>query len=261
MGMQAKKRWVHRYRDGTVEHTQDYLTPEEPLEIRLGEVPIAVVMRTPGEDEDLIRGFLLTEAILLSPEELVGLDRLDENRWTTRLGVEVDPEQFRRSMFASSSCGVCGKASIDTVRIAARPLPEGPMLSSRTITKVMSNLAQAQPRFTSTGGLHAAGLFNTAGAPLVVREDVGRHNAVDKTIGAIASTQWPLGETILGVSGRLSFEITQKAAVAGIPIIAGISAASSLAAELAQELGITLIGFARQNTHVIYTHPERIIGS
>lgn len=247
-----------RLRDGAAERTDDLVATEAPLEIRLSGTAIAVVMRTPGSDPDLIRGFLLTEGILLSPDEMGSLERLDDHRWDVRPTVPIDPERFRRDMFASSSCGVCGKASIDAVRVAARPLPEAPKLDLSSIDRVMRSLADRQPAFAATGGLHAAGLFTADADALAIREDVGRHNAVDKAIGAVAPRRWPVGPSILAVSGRLSFEITQKAAVAGIPVLAGISAASSLAVDLATEVGLTLIGFARDRSMVVYADAGRV---
>ena len=173
-------------------------------------------------------------------------------------GVSVDPEQFRRNTFTTSSCGVCGKASIDAVLIASRPLPPGPRLSYSTLLKLPDRLRQAQTTFDVTGGLHGAGLFDADGELLTVAEDVGRHNATDKAIGALARDRWPLGEVILMVSGRVSFEITQKAAVAGISVVAGVSAASSLAVELATDLGMTLVGFVRDQGLVIYSGRDRL---
>ncbi len=256
--METTGRQVIRLRGGDAERLVDQVAVEEPLEIRLGGVPIAVVMRTPGADPDLIRGFVLTEGILLSPDEIADVAELDPHRWNVEPTVPIDAERFRRTMFASSSCGVCGKASIDAVRVAARSLPAGPVVDTGLVDRVMERLARAQPAFAATGGLHAAGVFSPEGEPLVVREDVGRHNAVDKAIGAVAVHRWPVGASILAVSGRLSFEITQKAAVAGIPVVAGISAPSSLAVDLARDLGMTLVGFARQGSMVVYAGEGRL---
>ncbi len=239
----------------------DSLADERPLEFRLGGVPIAVIMRTPGDEEALARGFALTEGILLHPEELASVafvgegDRLE---LVLAAGVHVDPERFRRNAYTTSSCGVCGKASIDSVLIAARPLPTGPRITPDDVSALAPRLRADQSGFDATGGLHAAGIFDPDGELLVIAEDVGRHNAVDKAIGLLASTRWPLGEVILQVSGRISFEVAQKAAVAGIPIVAGVSAASSLAAELAEETGLTLIGFTREGGFVVYAGSNRI---
>ncbi|MSR06121.1 MAG: formate--tetrahydrofolate ligase [Gemmatimonadetes bacterium] len=191
---------------------------EEPLEIRVGDVPIAVTMRTPGDAADLVRGFLLTEGMILSPAELAGFetsDRPGESRITVRLaaGIEIDPHRFQRNLFVSSSCGVCGKATIDNVKLfARRPAPFS--MSPATLGGLTGLLRPHQPAFDETGGLHAAGIFSPQGDLIAVHEDVGRHNAVDKAIGAAALNAWPLPAAVLVVSGRQSFEIVQKAAMA-----------------------------------------------
>jgi FdhD protein len=234
------------------------------VEFRLGGVPIAVLMRTPGRDLDLARGFLLTEGIVLSPEEVASIDRLagSENgdRYDVALadGVTVDAEQFRRNVYTSSSCGVCGKASIDAVLVACRMPPTGPIVAPEFLTSLPNRLRESQDQFTMTGSLHAAALFGADGGLLDIAEDVGRHNAVDKVIGAVSATTWPVGEVVLMVSGRVSFEITQKAAVAGIPFVAGVSGASSLAAELGQQTGVTVCGFVRGESFNVYSGRERI---
>ena len=231
------------------------------MEIRLNQVPLAVLMRTPGNEEDLILGFAITEGMVLGPAEVAGVhSEGDGDRFSLVLadGVVIDPEQFRRNTYTTSSCGVCGKASIDAVRIASPPLPSGPILSTELVLSLPDRLAAAQPTFAATGGLHAAAIFDHEGGLLAAAEDVGRHNATDKAIGSLARSRWPLGEVILMVSGRISFEITQKAAVAGIPVVAGISAASSLAVELAGDLGMTLIGFVRGDGMVAYADTARL---
>ena len=231
------------------------------MEIRLGKVPLAVLMRTPGNEEDLILGFAITEGIVLGPQEVAGVEgEGDGDRFRLILadGVVIDPEQFRRNTYTTSSCGVCGKASIDAVRIASPPLGDGPIVPVGLILSLPDRLAEAQPAFSATGGLHAAAIFDQNGVLLAAAEDVGRHNATDKAIGSLARSRWPLGEVILMVSGRISFEITQKAAVAGISIVAGISAASSLAVELAGDLGMTVIGFVRGDGLVAYTGEARL---
>lgn len=242
---------------------EDELAEEAPVEIRLDGVPLAVLMRTPGADQVLARGFALTEGIVISPEELAAVEPVGEgDRWELRLadGVHVDAERFRRSAYVSSSCGVCGKASIDAVRVAGRHPPPGPVITVDMPARWMSALEQVQPGFDRTGGLHAAAVCRADGEVLASAEDVGRHNAVDKAIGDLVGRRWPLGEVVLVVSGRVSFEITQKAAVAGIPVVCGVSAASSLAAQLAGELGLTLIGFSRGDRFVVYAGPERLSG-
>lgn len=239
----------------------DHVVIEAPMEIRLGKVPLAVLMRTPGNEEDLILGFAITEGIVIGPSEVAGVrGEGDGDRFSLLLadGVVIDPEQFRRNTYTTSSCGVCGKASIDAVRIASPPLGKGPMASIDLVLSLPDRLEAAQPAFAATGGLHAAAIFDREGVLLATAEDVGRHNATDKAIGSLARSRWPLGDVILMVSGRISFEITQKAAVAGISMVAGISAASSLAVELAGDLGMTLIGFVRGSGLVVYAGESRL---
>ncbi len=247
--------------DGTsASRRDDVLAEEAPVEIRLLDVPLAVLMRTPGDDVALARGFALTEGIVLSPGEISSVDPIgDGDRYEIFLaeGVRVDPERFRRSAYVSSSCGVCGKASIDAVRVAARWPPPGPTLTASLPRLWIRALSDVQPGFDLTGGLHAAVVCTPEGMVLAAAEDVGRHNAVDKAIGKLTAKYWPLGEVVLVVSGRVSFEIVQKAAVAGIPVVAGVSAASSLAADLATELGLTLIGFTRDSRFVVYAGAHR----
>lgn len=237
----------------------DTLAVEDPLEIRLGDVPLAVVMRTPGDDDDLVRGFFLTEGILLEPAEIHAIDRIDESRLSVRLadGIDVDASQFQRNMFASSSCGVCGKASIEQVRLFGRPV-ERWTIEKRVAASLTARLRQHQPTFDATGGLHAAGLFDLGGRLIAAREDVGRHNAVDKVIGAATQLHWPLPPCVLVVSGRQSFEVVQKAALAGIGGLIGVSAPSSLAVELARETGMLLIGFSRGERFNVYAGEDRL---
>lgn len=253
--MRSTERDIVRFRDGMPQRARDHLVMEEPLELRLGKTPIAVVMRTPDDDADLVLGFTLTEGILLSPDELAGVTEVGENRIRLDLadGVHVDPEQFRRNLYTTSSCGVCGKASIDAVRIATPQPIESTIVSAAVLSQMAGRLTLEQPTFSATGGLHAAGLFDLDGTLRAVREDVGRHNAVDKVIGAAARVAWPIRDTVLFVSGRVSFEIVQKAAVVGISCVAGISAASSLAVDLARELGMTVVGFVRETSFNLYT--------
>ncbi len=256
----STSRPVRRIVAGVTSDTTDLVAVEEPLEIRLGDVPIAVLMRTPGHDADLIRGFAITEAIVLGVHELAEPLDLGEGRWELMLaeGVVVDPEQFRRNLFSSSSCGVCGKASIDAVLIAAATLPNGPVVDVDILNRLSAQMRDHQSGFEATGSLHAAALFSPAGQLLTLREDIGRHNAVDKVVGVAAVEGLDLASSILFVSGRVSFEITQKAAVAGIPIVGGVSAASSLAIDLAGQLGLTLAGFVRDGSLVVYAGSERL---
>lgn len=242
----------------------DALVVEQPVEFRLSGVPVAVLMRTPGDDESLARGFALSESIVLDPTEFVGIERAgtttDDDRWdiVLRPGVHVDPEQFRRNTYTSSSCGVCGKASIDAVRIAARPLPPGPVLYRRTISEMPQTMRKVQSEFDVTGGIHAAAAFTPDGELVAVLEDIGRHNAVDKLIGRLARDHWPLHSFVMMVSGRVSFEIVQKCGVVGVPMVCAVSAASSLAAELGEELGMTVIGFVRDGSFNVYCGAGRV---
>ena len=240
------------------------MTTEGPVEFRIAGVPVAVLMRTPGRDVDLANGFLITEGIIVGPHEVSSVDQRSESENGDRYdvvlaeGVAIDPEQFRRNVYASSSCGVCGKASIDAVLVACRVPPPGPVVTPEFVTSLPERMRAAQDQFAMTGSLHAAALFDAEGNLLEVAEDVGRHNAVDKVVGAVAARSWPIGEVILMVSGRISFEITQKAAVAGIPFVAGVSGASSLAADLGDQTGTTVCGFVRGDSFNVYSAPHRI---
>ncbi len=247
-------------RDGDDEQrVTDMVAAEEPLEIRLGDRPLAVVMRTPGDDDDLVTGFLLTEGILLEPAEIRGIERLDDSRVSVVLadGVDVDPARFQRNLFVSSSCGVCGKASIEAVQLLARPIPAA-RFTRALVADLTTRLRTHQPTFDATGGLHAAGIIDQDGNTLGVREDVGRHNAADKVIGHVAALHWPLPPSLLVVSGRQSFEIVQKAAVTGITGVVGVSAPSSLAVELAEAQGMLLVGFARGSGFNVYAGEDRL---
>lgn len=259
------RRPIIRYSTSGATPTDDFLVAESPVEFRLGGVPIAVLMRTPGHDEVLALGFALSESIVLHPTEFVGVERVasddHDDRWDIVLadGVKVDPEQFRRNLYTTSSCGLCGKASIDAVRIAARVVEPGPELDEQMIITFPGRMLEAQTEFDVTGGIHAAAAFTASGDLLGVCEDIGRHNAVDKLIGVLARDRWPLSGIVLTVSGRVSFEIVQKAAVVGIPVVCGVSAASSLAAELGEEMGMTIIGFLRDGGFNVYAGAERLV--
>jgi FdhD protein len=260
--MEITRRQVTRHEAGRTATEDDLLVTEAPLEVRLDGTPIAVIMRTPGDDAELVLGFSITEGIVNGPDEVDSIDPVpqdpDDNRWELKPKQPLDPGQFQRNFYATSSCGVCGKASIDAVRISGRTPPEGPTVSPDVMLALPEAMRGVQTAFDSTGGLHAAGLFEPNGELIALREDIGRHNAVDKVIGAVAQDRWPLGELLLMVSGRVSFEITQKAAVAGIPLIAAVSAASSLAVELADEMGMTVIGFLRDDGFNVYAGGRRI---
>lgn len=240
----------------------DDLVVEEPMEIRLDGTSLAVVMRTPGDDADLALGFAITEGIVTTPERIAGVTELGEGRvdLVTSEGVTIDPARFQRNFYSTSSCGVCGKASIDAIRVTGAVPPSGPVVSAETILALPGRLLEGQAAFHSTGGLHAAAAFDPDGEIVAIREDVGRHNAVDKVVGHLAQESWPLPSLGLMVSGRVSFEITQKAAVAGISLICGVSAASSLAVDLASEFSMTVIGFLRDEGFTVYTGEERVSG-
>jgi FdhD protein len=260
----TEQRRVLKIGPDTERSVDDHLAAEAPLEIRLGNTPLAVLMRTPGHESELVLGFSITEGIVLRPDEIAGVHAVpgDEegNRWALQLadGVIVDPEQFRRNLYTTSSCGVCGKASIDAVRIASPPLPDGPVVDRGIILGLPKRMQEAQQSFALTGGLHAAAAFTPAGRLMALREDIGRHNAVDKLVGVLAAETWPIPEVVLVVSGRISFEMVQKAAVAGISFVCGVSAASSLAVDLAQELGVTVVGFLKSDGFNVYSGEQRV---
>jgi FdhD protein len=250
----------------------DTVAAEEPLEIRLGGRPLAVTMRTPGHDFDLVHGFLQTEGVIAGLEDVAGLrycEGVDDEGRNTYNVIDVDladgvtpPETaLDRNFYTSSSCGVCGKASIDAIRTRSRydVASDGLRLPLATLLALPDRLRAAQQVFDKTGGLHAAGLFTADGELVALREDVGRHNAVDKVIGdAVRAGRLPLAGHVLMVSGRASFELTQKAAMAGVPVLAAVSAPSSLAVELAADAGVTLVGFLRGDGCNVYTCTERI---
>jgi FdhD protein len=250
---------------------EDDVAHEEPLEIQLGGAPLAVVMRTPGHDEELALGLVLTERIVASPGDVISVRHCslasdpesDGNviRVALRRGVKVDLRAVRRNLYASSSCGLCGKVTIENALRQAAPLDDPSAFPVEFFYPLPQRLRQAQSTFTRTGGLHAAGLFDDQGRLLVAREDVGRHNAVDKVVGwAARAGRLPLAAHVLAVSGRISFEIAQKALAARIPVVAAVSAPSSLAIELAAEAGMTLVGFLRQRRLNVYGVRQRVRG-
>lgn len=252
-------RGVVRYHE-TVEQVSDALVVEEPMEIRLEGVPLAVVMRTPGQDAALALGFAITEGVVTGPQDVSAVRDLGEGRYELVLadGVSVDPARFQRNFYTTSSCGVCGKASIDAIRVTGSYPPPGPTIDREVIMALPGQLYEHQVAFHRTGGLHAAAGFLADGSILGVCEDVGRHNSVDKLVGRLARESWPLSPMGLMISGRLSFEIVQKAAVAGMSLVCGVSAASSLGVELAEEFGMTLIGFLRDDGFTVYTDNGRL---
>ncbi|WP_053225778.1 formate dehydrogenase accessory sulfurtransferase FdhD [Solirubrobacter soli] len=241
----------------TVEYDgiSDEVAIEEPLEIRVDGAPLAVTMRTPGHDEELALGFLYGEALITRVHAAGLTDDFANNTIEVEGPLARDPSA--RSFYTTSSCGVCGKGALEEVAVHAPRLPEGPAIDRALLADLPERLRQ--PGFARTGGLHATGLFTTAGELLLVREDVGRHNAMDKVIGrALRDGLLPLHDLVLCVSGRLSFELVQKAVVAGAPILVGVGAPTSLAIELAADRGLTLAGFARKGYTNVYTNPQRV---
>ena len=238
------------------EEAADRVAIEEPLEIRIGGEPVVVTMRTPGHDEELALGFCLTEG--LAPVAA----RVPADLAANTIEVEAtgfDPERLHRHFYTSSSCGVCGKGSIEAVRVAAERVESRLEVAEAVVASLPGRLLGSQRAFAATGGLHATGLFSPQGELLCVREDVGRHNAMDKVVGwAFLAGLLPLAEQVLCVSGRLSFELVQKAAVAGCPVVVAVGAPSSLAVELAADRGLTLCGFVREGRVTVYTEPWRI---
>ncbi|MCD2198038.1 formate dehydrogenase accessory sulfurtransferase FdhD [Actinomycetospora endophytica] len=274
MGRVTVRRPVVRVREQGVNRRPDALAAEEPLEIRVDGRSLAVTMRTPGHDVELAHGFLLTEGVITSPAD-IGTARYcdsvdDSGRNTYNVldvalapGVAPPDDSVERRFYTTSSCGVCGKASLDAVRTKTVYPPEKDdvELSAEVLFGLPDALRAAQKVFDSTGGLHGAGLFTADGALLVAREDVGRHNAVDKVIGhALLAGRVPAAGTVLMVSGRASFELTQKAVMAGVPALAAVSAPSSLAVEMADDAGMTLVGFLRGRSMNIYAGASRVTG-
>lgn len=276
MGSVNHVRIVKHQLSGTSEKT-DLVAVEEPLEIRLGFGPtdqreqrsLAVTMRTPGHDFELAAGFLFTEGIVQSFSQIENIrycENLGKQEENNVVRVELsssltpDFQKLQRNFYTTSSCGVCGKSSIEAITVQCAPITTNWSVSDRLIQSLPDKLREAQHVFEHTGGLHASGLFDQQGALMLLREDVGRHNALDKVIGAMLFKESiPLSDFILVVSGRASFELVQKAAVAGIPVLVAVGAPSSLAVNLAQTSGITLIGFAREERFNIYTNPHRIV--
>jgi len=254
--------------DGGATTLNDEVVIEEPLEIRVGNRPFVVTMRTPGHDEELAAGFMTTEGITRSRKDFAEISRCNvsphpENTIRLRFSSRLDSNNFdsRRYGAISASCGVCGKTSIESIRAVYPNIESDCTIERSVLLSLPDRLRENQAVFDRTGGLHSSGLFDNCGSLLCLREDVGRHNALDKAIGfALLNDVWPLDQHILMVSGRVSFEIVQKALAARIPIIAAVSAPSSLAISVARECGITLIGFLRNPTMNVYSHPHRITG-
>jgi FdhD protein len=258
-------------RDGVRSERPDRLASEEPMEIRVGgpgqePSPVAVTMRTPGGDYELAVGFLFTEGLLRGRDEVVRVAYCDlpaaeqqYNVVTVSLTRPWDAGAVRRNFYATSSCGICGKAALDDVEVQCAPVADGPVVAADVIAWLLETLRSAQRVFDQTGGLHAAGLFSPDGTLLSLREDVGRHNAVDKIVGEqLLAGALPLSDAVLQVSGRVSFEVVQKAAMAGLPIVAAVGAPSSLAVDAGERLGVTIAGFVRDGRLNVYSRPERI---
>ena len=256
-----------RATDKPKEHT-DTLAVEEPLEIRVRGRSVVVTMRTPGHDRELAAGFLLTERVIRERKHLVDIRTCHANLQPQntldvflRSGVEVDFARLTRHVFATSSCGLCGKASIEAVKHHFPPVSSTVTVSVKTLLRLPARMRRAQEAFAQTGGLHAAAIFNSKGRLIMLREDIGRHNAVDKVLGwGFLENRFPFDSHILLVSGRASFEILQKSLAARIPILCAVSAPSSLAVQFAQDSGQTLVGFLRREAMNVYSHPQRVFG-
>ncbi|MGW3263966.1 formate dehydrogenase accessory sulfurtransferase FdhD [Streptomyces sp. NPDC001056] len=274
MGRVTERRKVLRIRDGALSTRSDTLVAEEPLEIRLNGKPLAITMRTPGDDFALAAGFLVSEGVLAAASDVenivycAGATADGSNTYNvvdvrTAPGVSLPDFSLERNVYTSSSCGLCGKASLDAVRTTAHwPIADSPRLrvTPELLAELPERLRAAQRVFDRTGGLHAAALFSEDGELLDIKEDVGRHNAVDKLVGrALQNGELPLSRTVLLVSGRASFELAQKAVMAGIPVLAAVSAPSSLAVDLAAETGLTLVGFLRGSSMNVYAGDDRIV--
>jgi FdhD protein len=240
-----------------IEHdgVRDEVAIEEPLEIRVDGEALAVTMRTPGHDEELALGFLVGEGLIDGPREARPPADLAGN--IVEVAGPLVREPARRRFYATSSCGICGKGALEEIAVISAPLPDGPVVDRALLAQLPERLTQ--PGFERTGGLHATGLFTPQGDLITVREDVGRHNAMDKVVGrALLDDRLPLHDHVLCVSGRLSFELVQKAVVAGAPILVGVGAPTSLAVQAAEDRGLTLVGFARSTTANVYTRTQRV---
>ena len=252
---------ILRYDHGVPTETDDSVTVEEPLEIRVNDKPVSVTLRTPGDDFDLAAGFLFTESILKTASDVESIRHWGSPnvvRVGVRNGVMLDLQRLERHFYSTSSCGVCGKVSIDALRVHVTPIESNVRVSSDVIATLPERLRTSQPTFDATGGIHAAAIFDAAGELLRLREDVGRHNAVDKVIGSYFTEGVSLEGRMLVVSGRTSFEIVQKALVARVAVLAAVGAPSSLAIDLARELNLTLLGFVRDGRFNVYSGGARL---
>ena len=273
MGRVTVRRRVLRVHDGSATARPDTLAAEEPMEIRVQGRPLTITMRTPGQDFELAVGFLVSEGVITAQDQVSAIrycaGATDDGTNTYNVvdvalapGVAPPDASLERNFYTTSSCGLCGKASLDAVRTASTwSVADDPLrLTPELLASLPGRLRDAQRVFDKTGGLHAAALFSADGELLVVREDVGRHNAVDKVVGhAVRGGLLPLRETVLMVSGRASFELVQKAVMAGIPALAAVSAPSSLAVDLAEENGMTLVGFLRGTSMNVYSGADRVL--
>jgi FdhD protein len=270
-GVPSVRHRVVKVRDHEISECQDHLAVEEPLEIRLGGIGLSVTMRTPGDDEELVAGFLFSEGIIAGADDLDVVARYrgpdgdpdDGNVMNVLLkgDARVAKDRLRRNFVASSSCGLCGKATIDAIRATLPPVQSDLVISADRLNRLSATMHDAQSTFEKTGGLHAAGLFGADGEMIVLREDIGRHNAVDKVIGhMVMAGSVPLDRHVLMVSGRVSFEIMQKALTARIPVIAAVSAPSSMAVQMALAANMTLVGFVRNGGFNLYAGAHRVTG-
>ncbi len=258
---------ILKLRDDNCREVEDWVVVEEPLEIRVSGEPLAVIMRTPGHDIELVAGFALTEGVVRSAEQIGFINHCrtesDGNLNTVEIGLTADarfdPERLRRTFMASAACGLCGKASLEALSTQATPVKSDLRVQRRVLESLPDRLSRSQETFGRTGALHAAALFDAQGSLLICREDVGRHNAVDKVIGRSLLDHLSLGDKVLLVSGRTSFEILQKAAVAGLPMVCAISGPTSLAIETARAFTITLVNFLRGRGMNIASCAERIV--
>ncbi|HEU0243938.1 MAG TPA: formate dehydrogenase accessory sulfurtransferase FdhD [Candidatus Limnocylindrales bacterium] len=269
---QATRVTITAYRGGIAEEREDRLSGEEPLAIHAAgpgqdPVDVAVTMRTPGHEDELAAGFLRTEGLIHDTDAITGFtagdpatDSRPDDTITVHLARSFDPGLVaERHFVATASCGICGKASLDEVAVRSDPIPPGPVIDPATLLALPATLRAAQQVFEHTGGIHAAGLFTGDGSLLELREDVGRHNALDKLVGSqVLAGALPLHDRVVLVSGRASFELVQKAAVAGVPVLAAVSAPSDLAVDAAERLGVTLVGFLRGDGFNVYARRDRV---
>src|SRR6266540_6184322 len=272
---QAPRVPISRWQDGELRAADDQVAAEEPLQLALDGQPLSVIMRTPGSDIELALGLLSAEHVIRSLEDVrqirisaesgeeeaavpVRTDLLESNHIDVALGTAA-PRRPERSFFASSACGVCGATTVEALAHTYPPLASGPAVDAATLPKLADRLRERQRLFETTGGLHAAGLFSLEGALITLREDIGRHNAVDKVVGrAVVDRALPLSTRILAVSGRAGYEVVQKAVAAGIPMLVAVGAPSSLAVATATRFGLTLVGFLRAERFNVYSAPERL---